>query len=160
MTTVADLKIERDVVIEAPVEVVWRTVTEPEQIAQWFANRVELNATPGGAGVFVFEDKDGNPVHTAPLVVETVEPPTRFSFRWCHPEGTDPVSGNSMLVEFTLVSEGSGRTRLWVAESGLDVIAWPDDDKVRYAEEHRDGWSNFMGRLAGLLAGSAQGRQP
>ncbi len=63
------------------------------------------------------------------------------------------MSGNSMLVEFTLVSEGSERTRLWVAESGLDVIAWSDDDKVRYAEEHRDGWSNFMDRLAGLLAG-------
>ena len=26
----------------------------------WFANRVELDFTPGGAGVFVFEDKDGN----------------------------------------------------------------------------------------------------
>jgi uncharacterized protein YndB with AHSA1/START domain len=156
MTTMADFRIERDVVIEAPVEVVWRTVTEPDQIAQWFANRVELNATPGGAGVFVFEDKDGNAVHTAPLVVETVEPPHRFSFRWCHPDGMVPVSGNSMLVEFTLVSEGSERTRLRVAESGLDVIAWPDEDKVRYAEEHRDGWANFTDRLAGLLAGGPQ----
>ncbi len=76
MTTMADFRIERDIVIEAPVEVVWRTVTEPDQIAQWFANRVELDATPGGAGVFVFEDKEGNVTHTAPLVVETVEPPT------------------------------------------------------------------------------------
>jgi len=151
MTTMADFKIERDVVIEAPVEVVWRTVTEPDQIAQWFANRVELDVTPGGAGVFVFEDKDGNAVHTAPLVVETVEPPSRFSFRWCHPDGTDPVSGNSTLVEFTLVREGSDRTRLWVAETGLDIIAWPDDDKVRYAEEHRDGWTNFMARLVSFL---------
>ncbi len=156
----ADFKIERDVVIEAPVEVVWRTVTEPDQIAQWFANRVELSATPGGAGVFMFEDNDGNVVHTAPLVVETVDPPTRFSFRWCHPDGTDPKPGNSVLVEFTLVSEGRGRTRLRVAESGLDIIAWTDDDKVRYAEEHRDGWSNFLDRLTVLLVGSPQSRQP
>jgi len=147
----ADFKIERDVVIEAPVEVVWRTVTEPDQITQWFANRLELNATPGGAGVLVFEDDDGNAVHTAPLVVEAVEPPSRFSFRWCHPAGADPVAGNSILVEFTLVSEGSERTHLWVVESGLDAIAWPDEDKVRYAAEHRDGWSHFVARLAGLL---------
>ncbi len=113
-----------------------------------------------GRVLFVFEDKDGNAVHTAPLVVETVEPPTRFSFRWCHPDGADPVSGNSMLVEFTLVGEGRERTRLRVAESGLDVIAWPDDDKVRYAEEHRDGWSNFTDRLVDLLAEGPQGRQP
>ena len=64
-----------------------------------------------------------------------------------------------MLVEFTLFSEGSERTRLWVAESGLDVITWPEDDKVRYAEEHRDGWSNFMDRLAGLLAGGSRSPQ-
>jgi uncharacterized protein YndB with AHSA1/START domain len=36
------LVIEREVVIEAPVEVVWRTVTEPDQLSQWFAR-------PGGA---------------------------------------------------------------------------------------------------------------
>ena len=29
------LQIEREVVIDAPVDVVWRTVTEPQQISQW-----------------------------------------------------------------------------------------------------------------------------
>ena len=37
-----DLTIEREIVIDAPADVVWRTITEPEQIAQWFADRVEL----------------------------------------------------------------------------------------------------------------------
>jgi uncharacterized protein YndB with AHSA1/START domain len=26
----------------APAEVVWRTITEPDQMSQWFADRVEL----------------------------------------------------------------------------------------------------------------------
>jgi uncharacterized protein YndB with AHSA1/START domain len=30
--------IEREVLIEAPVEVVWRTITEPDQMSQWFAD--------------------------------------------------------------------------------------------------------------------------
>jgi uncharacterized protein YndB with AHSA1/START domain len=37
----AGLVIEREVVIEAPAEVVWRTITEPGQMSQWFADRVE-----------------------------------------------------------------------------------------------------------------------
>jgi len=36
------LTIERQILIEAPVKVVWRTITEPDQISQWFADKVEL----------------------------------------------------------------------------------------------------------------------
>ena len=50
------------------------------------------------------------------------------------------MAGNSMLVEFTLTPEGDERTRLRVVESGHELLAWPDTDKERYADEHRDGW--------------------
>jgi uncharacterized protein YndB with AHSA1/START domain len=142
----ADFKIEREVVIDAPVEVVWRTITEPDQITQWFADRVELDLKPGGRGFMGFGDQGG------PVVVETVDPPTRFSFRWNHPDTEEPAPHNSMLVEFILVPIGGERTRLKVAESGIERRSWPDAEKDRYAEEHRGGWSTFMDRLAGLLA--------
>ena len=141
----ADFQIEREVVIDAPVEVVWRTITEPEQIRQWFADRVELKLEPGGRGLMGFEDR------AVPLVVEAVEPPTRFSFRWNHPAGEEPAADNSTLVEFTLVGEGE-RTHLRVVESGLELLAWPVGDKQRFADEHRGGWAMFMDRLARLLA--------
>ena len=80
------LTIEREVVIEAPAEVVWRTITEPDQMSQWFADRVELVVEPGAHGYMGFGDQGG------PVVVETVEPPTRFSFRWNHPRGEEPVA--------------------------------------------------------------------
>ena len=141
----ADFQIEREVVIDAPVEVVWRTITEPEQIRQWFADRVELELEPGGRGLMGFEDR------AVPLVVEAVEPPTRFSFRWNHPAGEEPAAGNSTLVEFRLVGEGE-RTRLRVVESGLELLVWPVADKERFADEHRGGWAMYMDRLARLLA--------
>ena len=141
----AEFQIEREVVIDAPVEVVWRTITEPEQIRQWFADRVELELAPGGRGLMGFEDR------AVPLVVEAVEPPTRFSFRWNHPADEEPAAGNSTLVEFTLVGE-SGRTRLRVVESGVALLAWPVGDKERFADEHRGGWGMFLDRLARLLA--------
>jgi hypothetical protein len=49
------------------------------------------------------------------------------------------VAGNSMLVEFTLTPEGDERTRLRVAESGHELLDWPDAEKQRYADEHQEG---------------------
>lgn len=100
----------------------------------------------GAHGFMQFGDQGG------PVVVETVAPPTRFSFRWNHPRGEEPVTGNSMLVEFTLTPEGDERTRLRVSESGHELLAWPEAEKERYADEHRGGWAEYLDRLARILA--------
>jgi uncharacterized protein YndB with AHSA1/START domain len=142
----ADLVIDRDVVIEAPVEAVWRIITEPDQMSRWFADRVDLVVEPGAHGYMQFGDQGG------PVVVETVDPPLRFSFRWNHPRGEEPVTGNSMLVEFTLTPLGEERTRLRVVESGHELRDWPEAEKERYAGEHRDGWVEYLDRLANVLA--------
>ena len=62
------------------------------------------------------------------------------------------MTDNSVLVEFTLTPEGSGRTRLRVTESGHELRDWPDEEKPRYADEHQEGWGEFLDRLAGVLA--------
>ena len=55
------------------------------------------------AGYLQFGDQGG------PVVVETVDRPRRFSFRWNYPAGEEPVTGNSMLVD---------RPRRTVAQAG------------------------------------------
>ncbi|HTX01263.1 MAG TPA: SRPBCC domain-containing protein [Acidimicrobiales bacterium] len=140
------LAIERDVLIEAPAEVVWRTITEPDQMSLWFADRVQLVIEAGAHGYLGFGDQGG------PVVVETVDPPKRFSFRWNHPRGEEPVVGNSMLVEFTLTPEGDERTRLRVVESGHELRDWPEAEQQRYADEHREGWGEFFDRLVVVLS--------
>jgi uncharacterized protein YndB with AHSA1/START domain len=142
----AGLVIEREILIEAPAEVVWRIITEPDQMSRWFADRVELVAEPGAQGYVHFGDQGG------PIVVETVDPSRRFSFRWNHPPEEGALVGNSMLVEFTLIPEGAERTRLRVTESGHEIRDWPDVEKQRYADEHRKGWGDFLGRLADVAA--------
>jgi uncharacterized protein YndB with AHSA1/START domain len=151
----ANLDVSHEVLIEAPAEVVWRTITEPDEIARWFADRVELDLRLDGDGTLVFEDQDGTGTKVAPLVVVTVERPHRFSFRWSHPEGEVPGPRNSVLVEFTLVAEGSARTRLRVVETGLDEIGWPEDTQARYAADHRQGWAHHVGRLETLFPSPA-----
>nr|WP_238355816.1 SRPBCC domain-containing protein [Kribbella sandramycini] len=134
-----------EIVVEAPIEVVWRVVTNPELMTGWFADVVDLVIEPGARGRLRFGDQGG------PVVVEEVEPPSRFTFRWNHPEGSEPLAGNSMLVAFTLAAEGPERTRVRVVESGHELTAWPDAEKQRYADEHREGWAEFLARLAGVV---------
>jgi uncharacterized protein YndB with AHSA1/START domain len=140
-----NLLIEREILIEAPLEVVWRTITEPEQMRRWFADRVDLVVEPGAHGSMGFGNQGG------PVVVEKVDRPTCFSFRWNHPHDEEPVAGNSMLVEFTLTPEGDELTRVRVTESGHEHRGWPEPEQQRYTDEHREGWGEFLGRLADLL---------
>ena len=143
----ADFKIERDVVIEAPADVVWKTITEPDQITRWFADRVELDLKAGGRGYLGF----GKDVGTA-ILVEAVDQPRRFVFRWNRTQDADPTPDNSVLVEFTLTSQGPQRTHLRVVETGVESLAWPDDEKRSYVEDHRGGWTQCFTRLSALFA--------
>jgi uncharacterized protein YndB with AHSA1/START domain len=133
-------QIEKDILIDAPVDVVWRVITEPDQIVRWFSDEAEVDLRPGGQGRLVFRGGDSYQLH-----VEAVEPPTRFAFRWVQPSLVARLD-NSMLVEFTLEPEGDG-TRLRVVESGFDRVDWSNEEKARYAERHTEGWERLLGRL-------------
>jgi uncharacterized protein YndB with AHSA1/START domain len=134
-------QIEKEVLIDAPVDVVWRVITEPEQIVRWFSDEADIDLRPGGDGRLVFRSGE-----SYQLQVEAVEPPHRFAFRWVQPQGSVARPENSTLVEFTLEPEGSG-TRLRVVESGFDKVDWSDERKARYIERHTDGWTRLLERL-------------
>lgn len=134
-------EIEKEILIEAPVDVVWHVVTEPEHIRQWFADQAEIDLRVGGAGHLAFKGSDAYE-----LQVEAVDPPRRFAFRWVLRPGSVVRSDNSMLVEFILVPE-DGRTRLRVVESGFDQVDWSDEAKAKYADDHSRGWQTILGRL-------------
>jgi uncharacterized protein YndB with AHSA1/START domain len=139
-------QIERDILIEAPVEVVWRTVTEPDQITSWFSDAAEIDAREGGEGTLTWSGRATSKPMTVRISVETVEPPHTFSFRWLHPEGVEAREDNSLLVEFSLTPEGE-HTRLRVVETGLAAHQMPDEQKATYADEHGRGWETHLAAL-------------
>ena len=101
-----DVEVRREVVLEEAVEEVWQALTDPERLAEWFANDVELEAERGGSGVFRWDD--GSVRHA---VVEELEPQRRFGFRWY-----EPGDETATHVELTLEELPEG-TRLVVVES-------------------------------------------
>src|SRR5919197_1889740 len=50
------VEVTREIVVPAPPEEVWEALTEPERLEEWFANEVELDVRPGGAGLFRWDD--------------------------------------------------------------------------------------------------------
>ena len=138
-------RIEREILIDAPMDVVWAVVTEPQHISGWFSDSVELDLTPGGRAALHWNDH--GTVHAR---VERVEPPQFFSFRWVIGHGVDLAEDNATLVEFSLSAEGDA-TRLTVVESGFAGLAKPDDEKQRDVDGHRRGWELELGDLVEYL---------
>lgn len=145
-------QIEKEMLIEAPVEVVWRIVTEADQISQWFSAEAQLDLRVGGQG------RLGTGRKSYPIQVEAIDPPRRFAFRWLYPEGARAERGNSTLVEFTL-SQEAGNTRLRVVESGFDQTDWSDEEKVRSIEDHSRGWEECFARLRQLALSQPEARR-
>jgi uncharacterized protein YndB with AHSA1/START domain len=128
-------RIEREVLIEAPINVVWAVLTEPEHVAGWFSDSAKIDLRPGGEATFDWPEHGG----PARAWIERVEPPRLFAFRWVRSVGEEQRRDNSTLVEFTLAAEGD-QTRLRVVETGFRELTWSEDKKASYAEENTQGW--------------------
>lgn len=132
-------EVRRELVVEAPLERVWRAINEPDELVRWFPDKIaEVDPRPGGAIRIEWQDgefDDGT--------VDVVEEPSRFAFRW-HGAG---FGSAETLVEFTLETVEGG-TRV-VVESGSSKVreqkrssAWQDND---------EGWAKELGELKAYL---------
>lgn len=111
-----------------PIEKVWRAVTTPEHLGEWFPSPVDVNLRPGGAMRFAAFDGDA----AANGIVETFDPPHLFTFTW----GTDRLS-------FELASDADG-TRFALTHSF--------DDRAG-AASFATGWEMCLTGLRHVLAG-------
>jgi uncharacterized protein YndB with AHSA1/START domain len=140
-------RIEREVVIRAPALRVWAALTEPAHLAEWFGDGgAEMDGLhPGGRITFVWREHG-----TARAVIEVVDPPHAFSYRWALRPDVDPRPGNSTLVEFTLREEGSV-TRLRVVESGFAGLDWSEEERLGDVRANVSGWAAELGELVAYL---------
>lgn len=152
--------VEREILIEASPEVVWRVITEPEQISRWFSDEAELEGRVGAEGRLTWRPGGrGGRKETAmvvPIRVVEAEPFRRFCFRWNHPAGAEPDERNSALVEFSLIEEAAG-TRLRVVESGIAAVTRDEQERAQYVKEHEQGWRRHLGEMLDYVAGGPAG---
>ena len=148
-------RIERDVLIAAPVERVWELITGAEHLGRWFGDAgAEIDLRPGGA--LSLSWREHGTVHGR---VEAVEPPRRVSYRWVatRESRAEPTPANSTLIEFTLAAEGDG-TRVAVVESGFDGLDVDAGERTAALASHTRGWAAELEELADYTRGIAVGR--
>jgi uncharacterized protein YndB with AHSA1/START domain len=111
--------LRRETELDASRDAVWPLVSDPEGLATWLADDVELDAVEPGARGVVLED--GELRH---VTIEEVEEGRRVALSWCAPGG-DPS-----LVEVTLDDLEDGRTRMVVVEIPLVALRAVADRSV------------------------------
>ena len=97
--------IRREIVLPAPREEVWEALTDPDRLADWFANDVDFDLRPGGGASFRWSNGEERSA-----TVTEIDPERRLAFEW-EDEGE---------VEFTLADDVDG-TRLTVVETAPEL---------------------------------------
>lgn len=112
-----------------PPERVWRAISEPSELAQWFPSAVRMETRPGGTITFSadphMEDTSGR--------VLVYDPPHRLAFTW-----------ESDELHLTLEPAGEGHCRLTL----INVLS----DRST-AARNAAGWSVCLAELDKIIAG-------
>ena len=144
-------RIEKEVVLRAPLERVWRAISDADEFGRWFGVRFDGPFVAGTSvtGVItpttVDEDvaraQEPHAGKSDTWQIVAVEPKRRLAFRW-HPygveSGVDYSQEPTTLVEFTLDEMADG-VRLRIVESGFDAI--PAERRVSAFEANSVGWA-------------------
>lgn len=135
------MKIERDVLIDAPLERVWALVTEP---GWWIGEDRPTGVELREGDVHVVSTKEHG---SYPTRVERVEPPRYVAYRWASSwPDTTPDERNSTLIEFTLAEESDG-VRLTVVESGFESVEAPEDVRRKTFDDNSGGWTEELAKF-------------
>ncbi len=139
-------KIEKEVILKAPIERVWRAISDHEEFGEWF--RVKLDGpfvvgevTTGKMTVPGFEHMVWKSTTTA------IEPERLLAFTWnpydYEPYDKEPDGSSAdapkMLVEFRLEPTGEG-TRVVISESGFASLPG-DARREEMFRRNEDGWN-------------------
>jgi uncharacterized protein YndB with AHSA1/START domain len=144
-------RIEKRIVLRAPLERVWRAISDVRQFGSWFgvvfdgefaAGRHLIGrVTPTTVDDVVAKTQETYAGATFEITVERIEPMQLFSYRW-HPFAIDPdvdyTHEATTLVTFAL-AEVAGGTQLTITETGFDAI--PLARRVDAFEANVEGWA-------------------
>jgi uncharacterized protein YndB with AHSA1/START domain len=150
MTSDTD-RIEKQILLRAPLERVWKAISDAKQFGTWFGVEFDDQFAPGarigGKIVPTKVDEDVARMQEAhsgmafDTTVERIVPMSLFSIRW-HPyaiePGTDYSREPTTLVEFALQEVTDG-VLLTITESGFDQI--PLERRAEAFKSNEEGWA-------------------
>jgi len=155
-------RIEKTIVLRAPLERVWRAIGDSREFGRWFGVTFREPFVAGRkiTGTITKTEVDPEVAKMQePYVgiafdfeIERIEPMRLFSFRW-HPGAVDPnvnyAKEPTTLVVFALESLAES-TRLTITESGFERI--PLERRAQTFSGNEAGWEHQTKLIAKYLA--------
>jgi uncharacterized protein YndB with AHSA1/START domain len=148
-------EVRREVVLPVARDRAWELITDPEELAGWLADEVELEEAEPGAPLRVSwasgERREG--------VLEAVEPERRLAFWWSDDRAAsevewsledDPRGTRLIVVERTLVRTGTGWGPTLAARCAASVAWGPVT--IASPGAGRGGWGPRLSALAHVAA--------
>lgn len=130
------LAIERSIWIAAPRERVWQAVTDPMQIAQWFAPGTSLSQNGNTISVRI------NEVEVEVAVIELLDPPRQITTR--------NLPDRTLTTTYTLEEENGG-TRFTVTEAGFESLS--EESRQARLDQDDQGWEMALENLKAFIDG-------
>lgn len=144
-------RIEKSVEIAAPVQRVWRALTDHREFGAWFKVKLDQPFAVGAesTGMMTYPGYEHMPWKAE---IVTMDAPRRFAYRWPHADadGAAREDWPWSLVEFRLEQTGGG-TRLTVTESGFDAL--PVERRAEAYRMNEGGWEEQMGNIKAHVEG-------
>ncbi|MFL5431633.1 MAG: SRPBCC family protein [Myxococcales bacterium] len=144
-------RIQKTVFLRAPLERVWRAISDPGEFGTWFGvafdgpfvagARVTGRIVPTKVDAEIAKAQEPYAGTKFECSIDRVEPMRLFSFRW-NPygveQGVDYSKEPTTLVTFAL-EEAPGGTKLTITETGFDQI--PLERRAKAFSANAEGWA-------------------
>ena len=108
---------------DAPVNVLWRAITDKDEMKQWYFDLKEFKAEPGFKFSFTGGEDDRQYLHLCEVI--DVIPDKKISYTWKY----DGYPGLSKVI-FELFPEGA-KTRLKLTHEGLETFPASNPDLAK-----------------------------
>ena len=128
--------IKLEIMLNAPVEVVWKALTSKDEMKKWYFDIKEFKPEVGFEFIFYGGDENRKYLHRCKILI--VEKLKRLSYTWSY----DDYPGES-IVTFELFEDGN-QTRVKVRHEGIEKIH-AGDDKNFVRESFVAGWNYIIG---------------
>lgn len=123
-------------IFNVPVDRLWKTLTEKEQMRKWYFNVSDFRPKPGFE--FYFEGRNGEKVFKHICTVTEAAAYKKLAYTWRY-EG---FPGDSLVI-FELFPGGNS-TRLRLIHAGIETFPNNTDDFLR--ENFVHGWNEIIGK--------------
>ncbi|MGA7602270.1 MAG: SRPBCC domain-containing protein [Nitrososphaeraceae archaeon] len=136
-------EIRKSIIIDATPEVVFKAITETNELTKWFPDHVILEPNVGGKVRFSFykeQNKMDRDYIVEGSIIEFI-PNKKISYTWQY---KDIPEFSETIVSWKLEELERNKTRVELVHSGF---TGKEQEKVS-SKGHDEGWTHFMNELS------------